>query len=195
MRAARADRRPRRRAPGGPGWRWPPRCPTRTCALVESAIRHCRYLERAIEAAGLANAEVVHARAEAWPDGLGALRSRDRPGAGRAAGAVRVRGAAARRGRRARGWKGAVARGGGRRPRARPRSSGCEPAAPCAGHAVPGRARPHAARVLQDRAHAGRASRAGPGWRANARSALTTRQDRASFHVKRAPGADPPSRR
>jgi 16S rRNA (guanine527-N7)-methyltransferase len=34
--------------------------------LVESAIRHCRYLERAVGVAGLANVEVVHARVEEW---------------------------------------------------------------------------------------------------------------------------------
>jgi 16S rRNA (guanine527-N7)-methyltransferase len=34
--------------------------------LVESAIRHCRYLERAVEAGGLANVTVVHARIEEW---------------------------------------------------------------------------------------------------------------------------------
>jgi 16S rRNA (guanine527-N7)-methyltransferase len=39
--------------------------------LVESARRRCRYLERAVAAAGLANARVVHARAEDWPDGIG----------------------------------------------------------------------------------------------------------------------------
>jgi 16S rRNA (guanine527-N7)-methyltransferase len=38
-------------------------------ALVESAARKCAFLERAIAVAGVANAEVVHARAEAWPDG------------------------------------------------------------------------------------------------------------------------------
>ncbi len=38
--------------------------------LVESAIRHCRYLERAAES--LPNASVVHARAEEWTEGLGA---------------------------------------------------------------------------------------------------------------------------
>ena len=32
--------------------------------LVESAIRHCRYLERAVELSGLTNATVVHARVE-----------------------------------------------------------------------------------------------------------------------------------
>jgi 16S rRNA (guanine527-N7)-methyltransferase len=35
-------------------------------ALVESATRRCRYLERAVAAAGLRNVEVVHARAEEW---------------------------------------------------------------------------------------------------------------------------------
>jgi 16S rRNA (guanine527-N7)-methyltransferase len=34
--------------------------------LVESAIRHCRYLERAVEVSGLENVSVVHARIEEW---------------------------------------------------------------------------------------------------------------------------------
>ena len=34
--------------------------------LVESAVRHVRYLERAVEVGGLANVTVVHARAEEW---------------------------------------------------------------------------------------------------------------------------------
>jgi 16S rRNA (guanine527-N7)-methyltransferase len=40
--------------------------------LVESAVRHCRYLERAVAVSGLGNVTVVHARAEEWPAGLGA---------------------------------------------------------------------------------------------------------------------------
>jgi 16S rRNA (guanine527-N7)-methyltransferase len=40
-------------------------------ALVESAIRHTRYLERAVAAGGLRNVEVVHARVEEWIEGLG----------------------------------------------------------------------------------------------------------------------------
>jgi len=40
-----------------------PRAPV---ALVESAAPKCAFLARAIEAVGVANAEVVHARAEAW---------------------------------------------------------------------------------------------------------------------------------
>ncbi len=46
--------------------------PEARVALVESAIRHCRYLERAVAAGRLENADVVHARAEEWTDGLGA---------------------------------------------------------------------------------------------------------------------------
>jgi 16S rRNA (guanine527-N7)-methyltransferase len=44
--------------------------PDAQVALVESAGRKCAFLERAIAAAGLANAEVVHARAEEWRAGL-----------------------------------------------------------------------------------------------------------------------------
>ena len=40
-------------------------------ALVESAARKCEFLERAVAACGVANVRVVHARAEAWPEGLG----------------------------------------------------------------------------------------------------------------------------
>lgn len=39
---------------------------------VESVGRRCAFLNRAISAMGLANAEVVCARAEAWPEGIGA---------------------------------------------------------------------------------------------------------------------------
>lgn len=40
-------------------------------ALVESAGRKCEFMGRLIEAAGIANALPVHARAEAWPAGVG----------------------------------------------------------------------------------------------------------------------------
>ena len=58
------DRRPRRRRrlAGPPARR--SRCPTPACALVESQRRKCAFLERAIATLGLANAEVVCARAE-----------------------------------------------------------------------------------------------------------------------------------
>src|SRR6185436_688225 len=46
--------------------------PEARVALVESAVRHCRYLERAVDGAGLHNVDVVHARAEEWPAGIGA---------------------------------------------------------------------------------------------------------------------------
>ena len=43
--------------------------PDARVGLVESAARKCAFLERAIAATGVPNAEVVHARAEAWPAG------------------------------------------------------------------------------------------------------------------------------
>jgi 16S rRNA (guanine527-N7)-methyltransferase len=57
---------------GWPGLALAAALPEARLALVESASRHCRYLERAVAEGGLANAEVVHARAEAWPAGAGA---------------------------------------------------------------------------------------------------------------------------
>jgi 16S rRNA (guanine527-N7)-methyltransferase len=72
-----AVRAARRIADLGSGAGWPglalaAALPEARVALVESAARHCRYLERAVAASGLTNVEVVHARAEAWPDGVGA---------------------------------------------------------------------------------------------------------------------------
>ena len=57
---------------GWPGLALAAALPDAHVALVESAVRHTRYLERAVAAGGVANAEVVHARAEEWPAGLGA---------------------------------------------------------------------------------------------------------------------------
>ena len=57
---------------GWPGLALAAALPSAQVALVESAGRHCRYLERAVDVAGLANVEVVHARAEEWPPGVGA---------------------------------------------------------------------------------------------------------------------------
>jgi 16S rRNA (guanine527-N7)-methyltransferase len=51
---------------GWPGLALAAALPECHVALVESASRRCSYLERAVEASGLANAEVVHARAEEW---------------------------------------------------------------------------------------------------------------------------------
>jgi 16S rRNA (guanine527-N7)-methyltransferase len=56
---------------GWPGLALAAALPDARVALVESAIRHCRYLERAVAAGRLENAEVVHARAEEWAEGLG----------------------------------------------------------------------------------------------------------------------------
>jgi 16S rRNA (guanine527-N7)-methyltransferase len=57
---------------GWPGLALAAALPGAHVALVESTARHCRYLERAVAAAGLTNVEVVHARAEEWHSGLGA---------------------------------------------------------------------------------------------------------------------------
>jgi 16S rRNA (guanine527-N7)-methyltransferase len=46
--------------------------PEARVALVESVGKKCEFLRRAATAAGLENVSVVHARAEAWPEGLGA---------------------------------------------------------------------------------------------------------------------------
>jgi 16S rRNA (guanine527-N7)-methyltransferase len=72
-----AVRAARRIADLGAGAGWPglalaAALPDAHVSLVESATRRCRYLERAVEAAGLTNVEVVHARAEEWPSGIGA---------------------------------------------------------------------------------------------------------------------------
>ena len=72
-----AVRGARRIADIGSGAGWPglalaAALPGARVSLVESASRHCRYLARAVEIAGLENASVVHARAEAWPEGIGA---------------------------------------------------------------------------------------------------------------------------
>ncbi|MDA0162018.1 16S rRNA (guanine(527)-N(7))-methyltransferase RsmG [Solirubrobacter ginsenosidimutans] len=56
---------------GWPGLALAAALPEARVSLVESAIRHCRYLERAIEVSGLENADVVNARAESWPEGIG----------------------------------------------------------------------------------------------------------------------------
>ena len=45
--------------------------PEAQVALVESVGRKTAFLERAVADMGLPNVDVVHARAEAWPEGLG----------------------------------------------------------------------------------------------------------------------------
>jgi 16S rRNA (guanine527-N7)-methyltransferase len=57
---------------GWPGLALAAALPEARVALVESASRRCRYLARVAAAAGLPNVDVVHARAEAWRDGIGA---------------------------------------------------------------------------------------------------------------------------
>jgi 16S rRNA (guanine527-N7)-methyltransferase len=55
---------------GWPGLALAAALPDARMALVESAVRHCRYLERAVAAGRLENADVVHARVEEWTAGL-----------------------------------------------------------------------------------------------------------------------------
>jgi 16S rRNA (guanine527-N7)-methyltransferase len=57
---------------GWPGLALAVALPGARVSLVESASRRCRYLERVIEAVGLGNVDVVHARAEEWGGGFGA---------------------------------------------------------------------------------------------------------------------------
>jgi len=56
---------------GWPGFALAAALPQAEVALVESAIRHCRYLERARARAGLDNVRVIHSRAEEWAAGTG----------------------------------------------------------------------------------------------------------------------------
>lgn len=56
---------------GWPGLALAAALPDARVTLVESAIRHCRYLDRAVEVSGLTNVIVVNARAESWSAGLG----------------------------------------------------------------------------------------------------------------------------
>jgi 16S rRNA (guanine527-N7)-methyltransferase len=55
---------------GWPGLALAAGLPSARVALVESAVRHCRYLDRAVAASGLTNVGVVHARVEEWEAGF-----------------------------------------------------------------------------------------------------------------------------
>jgi 16S rRNA (guanine527-N7)-methyltransferase len=56
---------------GFPGLALAAALPAAQVTLVESVGKKCEFLRRAADEAGLANVEVVNARAEAWPAGLG----------------------------------------------------------------------------------------------------------------------------
>lgn len=58
---------------GFPGLALAIAAPQTQVVLVESIERKCRFLRRAIEELGIANADVVLGRAEAWPEGVGAF--------------------------------------------------------------------------------------------------------------------------
>jgi 16S rRNA (guanine527-N7)-methyltransferase len=57
--------------PGLPGLPLAITLPDSDVYLVESNRRKCQFIARVVEACGIANATVVNARAEQWPDGLG----------------------------------------------------------------------------------------------------------------------------
>jgi 16S rRNA (guanine527-N7)-methyltransferase len=56
---------------GWPGLALAAALPAAHVTLVESAARHCRYLERAVAASGLRNVDIAHARVEEWEAGGG----------------------------------------------------------------------------------------------------------------------------
>jgi 16S rRNA (guanine527-N7)-methyltransferase len=56
---------------GFPGLALAAALPAAQVTLVESVGKKCDFLRRTADAAGLANVEVVNARAEGWPAGLG----------------------------------------------------------------------------------------------------------------------------
>ena len=58
-------------APGSRAWRSPSPCPMRRVDLIESVGRKCDFMRRAVAAAGIANAAVVHARSEELAGGEG----------------------------------------------------------------------------------------------------------------------------
>ena len=72
--AVRAARRVADLGSGGgfPGLALAIALPAAGVALVESVGRKCAFLAHAAGELGLANVEVINARAEAWPDGIGA---------------------------------------------------------------------------------------------------------------------------
>ncbi len=82
--------------------------PDARVALVESAARKCAFLERAVTACAITNARVVHARAEAWPEGLDAFDLVTARALAALERGRRVRGAAARSRRNARGVAGST---------------------------------------------------------------------------------------
>ncbi|HEV3093690.1 MAG TPA: RsmG family class I SAM-dependent methyltransferase [Solirubrobacteraceae bacterium] len=57
---------------GFPGLALAVALPACEVALLESQVRKCAYIERVLVAAGIENARAVHARAEQWPQGIGA---------------------------------------------------------------------------------------------------------------------------
>ena len=162
-------------------------------ALVESAIRHCRYLERAVEAAGLGERRPWSTRARRPGPTASAPRPRDGPGARGAAGPVRVRRAAAARGRERSSPGRAPSRRRRRRTAARPRSSsGLGAAEVVRVEPVPGR-RASTRCTSSARSRPRRTgSRGGRGWRRSGRSSAPglRRSSASNFRAERPFGAE-----
>ena len=183
------DRRPRRRRRlAGPRARRGA-ARTRTSSLVESAVRHCRYLERAVAAAGL-DERRGRPRARGGVAGRARrARRRHRPRARRAAGAARVRRAAA-------GATAACWWPGRARSRAEEAADGAaaaailglEPSRCVAVAAVPGRRATARCTCSARSRPRRRASRAGREWPRNARCL----RERADAAPDVATAADPP---
>ena len=169
--SCRRVRAARRIADLGAGAGWPglalaAALPDARVALVESAVRHCRYLERAVAAGGLANVEVVHARAEEWPAGSAPTTSSPRARSPRCPCCASTPRRCCADGGVLVAWKGAVepaeaaagaGRGGACSGSSRSEVRAVEP--------YPGRRAPHAPRLPQGRARRRSDSRAARGWR------------------------------
>ncbi len=185
---------------GWPGLALAAALPDAHVSLVDSAIRHCRYLEKAVEIGELTNVTVVNARAEAWPEGAGV---HDLVTARALAALPVILEYAApllAEGGHVVAWK-------ARRFRRRsartvwlpPAILGLEPLPVVESHPVPGCPRPLAAPVSQDRAHAGPLPAApGHGGQASARpdTRLKLPLNAGSvFHVKQSRAGSDRSRR
>ena len=157
------------RAPAGPAWRWPPRCPRRASRWWRARCGTPATSSAPPRSAGSTNVEVVHARAEDVAGRDRRTRRRLRAGAGGAARAVRVRRAAARGGRRARGLEGRRAGGGGARRRRGGGDRSASSRSRCALSSRSGRRTAHAARASARSRRRRSGSRGAPGSRSNGR--------------------------
>ena len=129
--AVRAARRVADLGSGGgfPGLALAIALPAAHVALVESVGRKCAFLATAVGELGLGNVEVVNARAEAWPEGIGAQDLVVARALAPLPVLAGVRGATARAAA-ACSWPGRAAASRQRRPTARPRRDALGMSAP-----------------------------------------------------------------